>query len=61
MKKKKDKKHQIVSAYDKDGNPKKEYQKRELSKGFKVLLFFVYAGGLVLGLVVIFLLERCKG
>ncbi|MDY0100953.1 MAG: hypothetical protein WCZ47_03265 [Bacilli bacterium] len=60
-KKKKAKKQEIVSAYDEEGNPKKEYQNKGLSKGYKVFLFFVYAFGLLLGLGVILLLERCQG
>lgn len=60
-KNKKTKNQEIVSAYDEDGNPKKEYQNKGLTKGFKVFVFFIYALGLLLGIGVIFLLERCQG
>ncbi|MFA5421873.1 MAG: hypothetical protein WC344_03670 [Bacilli bacterium] len=60
MSKKEKKKNEIVSAYDADGNPKKEFGPPKLTKGFKVFLFFIYALGLVLALGVTFLLERCS-
>lgn len=59
VKKEPNTKNEIVSAYDEDGNPKKEFGPPKLSKGFKVFLFIVYGLGLVLGLGLIFLLERC--
>ena len=61
MPKKENKKNEIVSAYDEDGNPLKEYGPPKLTKVFKVFLFFLYAFGLVAALGVIFLLERCSG
>lgn len=60
MKKEKKKQGEIVSAYDEEGNPKKEVGPPKLSTGFKVFLFFIYALGLILGLGVIVLLERCS-
>lgn|GEM_PF-1984764 len=62
MKKDKKKQDEIVSAYDEDGNPKKEFgpPKLKLTKGFKVFLFIVYALGLILALGVILILERCS-
>jgi hypothetical protein len=60
MPKKENKKNEIVSAYDEDGNPKKEYGPPKLTKRFKVFLFIFYAFGLVAALGVIFLLERCS-
>ena len=60
MKKDKKKQDEIVSAYDEDGNPKKEFGPPKLTKGFKVFLFIVYAFGLILALGVIVILERCS-
>ena len=60
MPKKENKKNEIVSAYDEDGNPKKESGRPKLTTRYKVLYFVFYAIGLAASLGVIFLLERCS-
>ncbi|HOC80309.1 MAG TPA: hypothetical protein PKK21_00320 [Bacilli bacterium] len=60
MSKKKNEKSEIVSAYDEDGNPKKESGLPKMTRGYKVFYFLMYGVGLALSLGVIFLLERCS-
>ena len=51
----------IVSAYDENGNPRKENQdKLKLSKGFKVFVIIIYILGFFAALGVIFLMHQCS-
>jgi len=59
-KKVKEEEVEIVSAYSQEGK-ERSFEKREdlkISRGFKVLLFFIYALGLVAALAVIYLIEK---
>ena len=55
MSKKKNEKSEIVSAYDEDGNPKKESGLPKMTRGYKVFYFLMYGVGLAISLGVIFL------